>query len=422
VAEAESIPLAPESDAQSESFAATLLAAAPVAYDSSLLERARTQWQFCDWQSLVQLNRDTLQHHPDRAKLILLAAAGRLQTGQDVEAKQYIRLAQDWGVSKKLISHILITGVYNCLKRAAAISNQQHCAQKYFENTIEQFGKSTAVNFCTTKNVFKYAKLSNEALLNNKKHQFAASHALCHYPTGAIYSYIPKNGCTSLRYSLAIANGCISGPEELEWIHLNNDSFKATLSELIRSPYSFVVLRCPFTRLASVYLDKVVNERISLKSLDIYKLSGKPIDEVSFRDFVWLLKQDDALYGNHHWIPQVDFLVYENYSDWFRIECFGDLSSRLTLKLGVKIYDTRNLAKHGTDQYRQVSGQYSDISASVIKEMQSNGISPSHRSLYDEELLSQVSSLYKEDINIYRSVFGNGALEMDSVVFNRCIP
>lgn len=110
--------------------------APPVPYDENLLERARTQWQFGDWPSLAQLNRDTLQHHPDRAKLALLAAAGRLQTGQNAEAKAYIRLAQDWGVSKKLISQILIAGVHNSIGRAAAIGNQQHRALQHFEKAI----------------------------------------------------------------------------------------------------------------------------------------------------------------------------------------------------------------------------------------------------------------------------------------------
>lgn len=108
-----------------------------VPYDENLLERARTQWQFGDWKSLAQLGRDTLQHHPDRAKLALLAAAGRLQTGQDAEAKAYIRLAQDWGCSKKLISQILIAGVYNSLGRFAVIANQQTRALQHFENAIQ---------------------------------------------------------------------------------------------------------------------------------------------------------------------------------------------------------------------------------------------------------------------------------------------
>jgi len=107
-----------------------------VPYDENLLERARTQWQFGDWQSLAQLDRDTLQHHPDRAKLALLAAAGRLQTDNAAEARQFVRFARDWGVSKRLVSQILIAGVHNSLGRAAAIGNQQRRALQHFENSI----------------------------------------------------------------------------------------------------------------------------------------------------------------------------------------------------------------------------------------------------------------------------------------------
>lgn len=107
-----------------------------VPYDGSLLERARTQWQFGDWQSLIRLDRGSLQHHPDRAKLALLAAAGRLQVDQVSEARHYIRLAQDWGASTMLISQMLIAGVHNSLGRAAAIGNQQQRALQHFENSI----------------------------------------------------------------------------------------------------------------------------------------------------------------------------------------------------------------------------------------------------------------------------------------------
>lgn len=107
-----------------------------VPYDENLLERSRTQWQFGDWASLTQLARDTLQHHPDRAKLALLAAAGHLQQGNSTEARQFTRLAQDWGCSKKLVSQILISGVYNSLGRAAAVSGQAQRALQHFESAI----------------------------------------------------------------------------------------------------------------------------------------------------------------------------------------------------------------------------------------------------------------------------------------------
>ena len=107
-----------------------------VPYDENLLERARTQWQFGDWHSLANLDRDILQHHPERAKLVLLAAAGRLQLGLYAEARQYIRLAQDWGCGKKLIGQVLISGVHNSIAMAAAVGAQEQRAALHFEKAI----------------------------------------------------------------------------------------------------------------------------------------------------------------------------------------------------------------------------------------------------------------------------------------------
>lgn len=122
-----------------------------ISYDENLLERSRTQWQFGDWESLAKLNRDTLQHHPDRAKLALLAAAGRLQTGNDnnIEARQFIRLAQDWGLGKKLISQILIAGVHNSLGRVATIARQEARALGHFEKAITTGTPSGATGLLT---------------------------------------------------------------------------------------------------------------------------------------------------------------------------------------------------------------------------------------------------------------------------------
>jgi hypothetical protein len=113
------------------------LEASVVPYDENLLERSRTQWQFGDWESLAQLKRATLQHHPDRAKLALLAAAGQLQCGSPDQARGYIRLARDWGCDKKLISRILFAGVHNSLGRVAALAGEQTRAMAHFEHSIE---------------------------------------------------------------------------------------------------------------------------------------------------------------------------------------------------------------------------------------------------------------------------------------------
>lgn len=105
-------------------------------YDESLLERARTQWQFGDWSNLARIERDNLQHHPDRAKLALLAAAGRLQTGDAENARIFVRLAKDWGCSRRLISQILVSGVHNSLGRALALTMKQERAIQHFEKAV----------------------------------------------------------------------------------------------------------------------------------------------------------------------------------------------------------------------------------------------------------------------------------------------
>jgi hypothetical protein len=108
-----------------------------VAFDENLLERARTQWQFGDWESLASISRESLQHHPERARLAVLVAAGHSQCGNQEKLQQFIRLAQDWGCSRKLISQVLISGVQNSLGRASLVAGQTDRAKLFFEQSVQ---------------------------------------------------------------------------------------------------------------------------------------------------------------------------------------------------------------------------------------------------------------------------------------------
>lgn len=104
-----------------------------VPYDENLLELSRTQWHLGDWASLANLKRDTLQHHPDRAKLALLAAAGQMQSNNTPAAQQFIRMAQDWGCSKRMVSQVLVAGVYSTLGKATLIAGDQQRALGHYK-------------------------------------------------------------------------------------------------------------------------------------------------------------------------------------------------------------------------------------------------------------------------------------------------
>lgn len=266
-----------------------------------------------------------------------------------------------------------------------------------------------------TPRLLRFARLAHQPLPGNPKHGFAARHALTHYPSGAVYSFVPKNGCSSLRYSLAMAHGCIAGPWDINWIHHNNDTFKADLRDLVTTPYSFVVLRCPYARLASAFLDKIVGQSRDLWQLhDLLDRDFEP-DEITFRDFVRIVSGRGALYSNIHWRPQQDFLVYEDYDDWFRLEDFAQAATRIEDRCGLKVHDARSLTRHGLDQYETTDdGFFGDVPVWELRNMKRDGAAPTYRVLYDDGLVNTVSRLYADDIALVREKTGSVSLLFDS--------
>jgi hypothetical protein len=118
-------------------------------YDDTLLEYARTQWQFGDWKSLASITQEKLQHHPQRAKLALLAATGHFQLGNQQDAHLFIRLAEDWGCSKKLIAQMLVSGAHNSLGCATALIDQDTRAKGHFRLAVTLGGIPGDVNLLT---------------------------------------------------------------------------------------------------------------------------------------------------------------------------------------------------------------------------------------------------------------------------------
>jgi len=112
------------------------LASAPQFYDDNLLDCCITQWKFGDWQSLIKITKDQLEHHPEREKLAILIAAGHLQVGAIAVGKEFTKAALEWGCSQRLVSQILIAGVHNSLGRAALLAQETDRAFGHFKESI----------------------------------------------------------------------------------------------------------------------------------------------------------------------------------------------------------------------------------------------------------------------------------------------
>lgn len=131
-----SVQLTQQHEMQQGEVARIVNTSSIIPFDDNLLERARSQWQTGDWQSLAKLEPRVLLDHPERAKLLLLAAAGQLQLGRQIEAGKMVRLAMDWGVTHRLVGEVLVAGVFNSLGRAAAVCGLNGRALSHFEDAI----------------------------------------------------------------------------------------------------------------------------------------------------------------------------------------------------------------------------------------------------------------------------------------------
>lgn len=279
---------------------------------------------------------------------------------------------------------------------------------------------------------FRYSSFKG-ALFKNKGHQFAQRQALSLYDSDAIYSFIPKNACSTLRLSIALANGCIDDVSDFEWIHSNNETFGADLATLSKAKYTFTVLRCPYARLASVYLDKIVDFEFEASVL-YRKVNGVEvhngtsllerlqkkihnrkcqafINSLSFYDFIQLLKISSNRNSNPHWRPQIDFLVYKDYDSWFCVEDFSKAIVTLKHNIGLEVVDARNLTLHGISNLKKINNKrFSRATSLELRKTKRNGKCPAPSSLYDDELVETVSTLYQEDISLYKTIFGSGNL------------
>jgi hypothetical protein len=246
-------------------------------------------------------------------------------------------------------------------------------------------------------------------LKNNPKHQFAMRHALRIYRSNSIYSFIPKNACSTMRLSLALENQCIKSKDDFNWIHQNNNTFSADLASLITADYTFVILRCPYARLASCYLDKIVDR--TQDAWILYNLIDRTqeLSDFTFEAFVKFMQKAPLKKGNIHWQPQIDFLVYEEYDDYFCVEELSQAIPTLKEKIGLSVIDARDLTQHGLNHLELVreAESYSKMSPDEIFSLKRSGQCPDPQLLYNDELIEIVRKCYQPDITLYSEIFGS---------------
>lgn len=124
-----------------------------------LLDRARMQWQFGDWESLVALGMQTVEQHPQRAFLAMLVATAHQQIHDQEAARRFVICARDWGCDRRVMARLLIASVHNTLGRVAAVRQDETRALAYFKAAVDGAGGDVRLA-CQARSIAEIARLN----------------------------------------------------------------------------------------------------------------------------------------------------------------------------------------------------------------------------------------------------------------------
>ncbi|MCB1434545.1 MAG: sulfotransferase family 2 domain-containing protein [Alphaproteobacteria bacterium] len=246
----------------------------------------------------------------------------------------------------------------------------------------------------------------------NTQHNYAHKHAFHIYDTNSVYSMVPKNGCTSLRVSIALQNGAIADESQWAWIHNNNDTFRPSLRELALARYRFTILRCPYSRLVSCFLDKILKRTQDAWQFHAATGMAVGLERLTFRRFCTELMKPQIRTVNLHWRPQIDFLVYDDYDDVFCFESFDEIIPALKKRAGLTVVDARPLARHDSSHYKvlPLAKPFADTELWQVEQLQMSGMRPDPRSFFDDELKAMIAAAYADDFRLYLEHFPGQSL------------
>lgn len=179
--------------------------------------------------------------------------------------------------------------------------------------------------------------------------------------------------------------------------------------------YFFVVLRNPFERIVSAYLDKFVKKPPKydpyLKSLGL-RADADP----SFRQFLSIVCNQKNKNYNNHWKPQSCFVQgidFDGYYDLSRIEqLFLDIESLHGIRL--KRFDQYRFHHSKATTYNSQTGQvkYENACASSFRDSQAYA---GPENLFTSDLVDVFMKKYSQDVQLYCNLFG---YQVDQLVSN----
>jgi len=127
---------------------------------------------------------------------------------------------------------------------------------------------------------------------------------------------------------------------------------------------------------------------------------------INFHEFLLIIKSQIRVDRNIHWRNQSDFLHYQKYDEYFSLESFSKVIDILDDR-EFKVHDTRGALKHDLSDFKRVNGDFSKTKEVDLKKMKNAGVVPSYKSMFEETEIELIKDIYSDDINLYKSHFGD---------------
>lgn len=245
-----------------------------------------------------------------------------------------------------------------------------------------------------------------------------------------LYCPIAKNACSSLkRLMVAIAN-IEHGQLMIDGdIHTSIDEYRtgAKLGDLdiqharriiaSKEYFKFAVIREPFARLVSAYLEKFVinrndpgNQYITGPVIAAVQGTATPDFErgISFADFIYFITAQDPEQLDAHWTPQVLYLRDVDYDRIYRMDQISVLQRDLERRIGYAVtIPHKNRSRLVRQRY--VAGSEYRLAGEMTAPERIN-----KKSFMNSEIMFHILNYFSEDYRLYYSNARNLAAKIAS--------